>query len=127
MAACPDPGLIAAHVDHRLGGDEAARMDEHIAGCPDCYDVFSQTVQFALAEAEAALRDLTARLSAAQPVAAIAYSTQNSITPSLSWNAHSYGVHRGAKDCRCISSAIRSGDHWFSPFRSCRFAGPLRS
>lgn len=25
-------------------------MDEHIAGCPDCYDVFSETVQFGLAE-----------------------------------------------------------------------------
>ena len=36
-------------------------------------------------------------------------------------------VFVNVQDCRCISSAIRSRDHWFSPFRSCRFAGPLRS
>jgi CHAT domain-containing protein len=27
-------------------------MDEHIAACPDCYDVFSETLQFRLAEEE---------------------------------------------------------------------------
>jgi CHAT domain-containing protein/tetratricopeptide (TPR) repeat protein len=51
-AACPDPALIAAHADRRLAGDEAARMDEHIAGCPDCYEVFAETVQFGLSEGE---------------------------------------------------------------------------
>jgi CHAT domain-containing protein/tetratricopeptide (TPR) repeat protein len=50
---CPDPALIAAHADRRLTGAEAARMDEHVAGCPDCYDVFASTVQFGLAESEA--------------------------------------------------------------------------
>jgi hypothetical protein len=45
--------LIAAHADRRLTGAEAARMDEHVAGCPDCYDVFAATVQFGLAEPEA--------------------------------------------------------------------------
>jgi CHAT domain-containing protein/tetratricopeptide (TPR) repeat protein len=34
-------------------GDEAARMDEHIARCSECYEVFSETVQFGLAEADA--------------------------------------------------------------------------
>jgi CHAT domain-containing protein len=46
--------LIAAHADRRLIGDEAARMDEHIAGCSECYAVFSETVQFGLAEAPSA-------------------------------------------------------------------------
>jgi CHAT domain-containing protein/tetratricopeptide (TPR) repeat protein len=63
VGAHPDPTLIAAHVDGRLAGDEAARMDEHLAGCPDCYDVFAETVRFTLAESEAA----TAGQSAARP------------------------------------------------------------
>jgi len=50
--AHPDARLIAAHADRRLAGDEAARMDEHIAGCPDCYEVFAETVQFGLGEGE---------------------------------------------------------------------------
>src|SRR5688572_871419 len=50
--ACPDPGLIAAHADRRLTGEEAARMDEHVAGCADCYEVFSETAQFNLTEGE---------------------------------------------------------------------------
>ncbi|PYQ19310.1 MAG: hypothetical protein DMF81_22310, partial [Acidobacteria bacterium] len=50
----PDPGLIAAHAERRLTGDEAARMDEHVAGCQHCYEVFSETVQLGLAEAEEA-------------------------------------------------------------------------
>jgi len=52
LAACPDPALIAAHADRRLAPDEAARMDEHIAGCADCYEVFSETVQFRLREGD---------------------------------------------------------------------------
>jgi CHAT domain-containing protein len=49
----PDPALIAAHVDRRLTGDEAARMDAHIAGCQDCYEIYTETVRFGLAEEEA--------------------------------------------------------------------------
>src|SRR3989441_9742891 len=52
-AACPDAALIAAHADRRLAPDEAARMDEHIAGCADCYEVFSETIQFRPREAPA--------------------------------------------------------------------------
>ena len=54
MTTHPDPRLIAAHAERRLFGDEAARMDEHVAGCSECYEVFSETVQFGLAEAEEA-------------------------------------------------------------------------
>ena len=46
----PDPGLIAAHAERRLTGDEAARMDEHLAECSSCYEIFAETVSFALAE-----------------------------------------------------------------------------
>ncbi len=52
----PDPGLIAAHAERRLAGAEAARMDEHLAGCPICHEVFAETLRFALDdEAEEAL------------------------------------------------------------------------
>jgi CHAT domain-containing protein len=67
-ASCPDAALIAAHADRRLSGVEAARMDEHVAGCPDCYEVFAATVQFGLAEPEAeteGVRPAEARLGAA--------------------------------------------------------------
>ena len=52
----PDPGLIAAHAERRLTGAEAARMDEHLADCPTCHEVFAETLRFALdEEAEEAL------------------------------------------------------------------------
>ncbi len=44
----PDPGLIAAHADGRLTGTEAAQLDEHLAGCSACYEVFSETLRFKL-------------------------------------------------------------------------------
>jgi CHAT domain-containing protein len=31
-------------------------MDEHVAGCPDCYEIFAETVRFGLAEPPVALR-----------------------------------------------------------------------
>ncbi len=52
--AHPDLRLLAAHAERRLLGDEAARMDEHVAGCSECYEVFAETVQFGLAEADEA-------------------------------------------------------------------------
>lgn len=54
VMTCPDPGLIAAHAERRLEPSEAARMDEHIASCADCYQVFANTLEFRLAEGEAA-------------------------------------------------------------------------
>jgi len=40
-------------------------MDEHVAGCPECYEVFAETVQFGLAEAEAeAVKRTGARVAA---------------------------------------------------------------
>jgi len=57
----PDPGLIAAHAEQRLSGAEAARMDEHLAGCPTCHEVFAETLRFALDEdAEEALPRMSA-------------------------------------------------------------------
>lgn len=46
----PDPGLIAAHAERRLSGAESARMDEHLAGCSTCHEVFAETLRFALDE-----------------------------------------------------------------------------
>ena len=68
-ATCPDPELLAAHADRRLTGAEAARMDEHIAGCPDCYAVFAATIQFALSEEDAVKRSLAPAVVAPTPVA----------------------------------------------------------
>jgi len=51
--ACPDLERIAAHAEGRLGGDEAARMDEHLASCPRCYAVFAGTLRLAIEEDEA--------------------------------------------------------------------------
>ena len=51
----PDPGFIAAHAERRLTGTEAARMDEHLADCPTCHEVFAETLRFALDEEEEAL------------------------------------------------------------------------
>jgi CHAT domain-containing protein len=68
-AVCPDPELIAAHADRRLTGAEAARMDEHIAGCPDCYEVFAETIQFGLSEG----RDAGLKRPAAPAVAPLAF------------------------------------------------------
>jgi CHAT domain-containing protein/tetratricopeptide (TPR) repeat protein len=51
--AHPDPQQIAAHADGRLSASEATRMDEHIAACALCYEVFAETVQFGLTEPEA--------------------------------------------------------------------------
>jgi CHAT domain-containing protein/tetratricopeptide (TPR) repeat protein len=59
----PDPGLIAAHAERRLSGAEAARMDEHLAGCTTCHEVFAETLRFALDEEAAGVlprRALTA-------------------------------------------------------------------
>jgi CHAT domain-containing protein len=50
--AHPDPQQIAAHADGRLSASEATRMDEHIAACALCYEVFAETVQFGLTEPE---------------------------------------------------------------------------
>ncbi len=44
--ACPEAELIAAHAERRLVGDEATRMDEHLASCPTCPEVFAETLRF---------------------------------------------------------------------------------
>jgi iron complex outermembrane receptor protein len=45
---CPDPGLIAAHAEGRLVGEEATWMDEHLLSCPTCLEVFTETLRFTL-------------------------------------------------------------------------------
>src|SRR5215510_6676201 len=70
-SACPDPGLIAAHAERRLAGDEAVRMDEHISSCPDCYEVFAETLQFGMGDAERkATRGPAFKLAAGLSIAA---------------------------------------------------------
>jgi len=46
----PDPGLLAAHAERRLTGDEAARMDAHLTDCSTCFETFAETVQFLLGQ-----------------------------------------------------------------------------
>jgi CHAT domain-containing protein len=46
----PDAATIAAHVERRLTRVEAARLEEHLAGCSTCYELFAETVRFRLEE-----------------------------------------------------------------------------
>jgi CHAT domain-containing protein len=46
----PDAASIAAHVERRLTSVEAARVEEHLAGCSTCYELFAETVRFQLEE-----------------------------------------------------------------------------
>lgn len=48
--AHPEPGQIAAHAERRLAPAEAGRIDEHLAGCPICHEVFAETLRFGLDE-----------------------------------------------------------------------------
>jgi len=41
---------IAAHVERRLPPAEAARLDEHLAACPICYEVFAEAARCRLEE-----------------------------------------------------------------------------
>ena len=47
-AGCPDPEQLAAHAEGSLAAAEAAWMDEHIAGCAACFDVFAETLRLRL-------------------------------------------------------------------------------
>jgi CHAT domain-containing protein/tetratricopeptide (TPR) repeat protein len=47
---------MAAHAERRLGGAEAARMDEHLAGCEACYEVFAETARFVLEDSQDEIR-----------------------------------------------------------------------
>jgi CHAT domain-containing protein/tetratricopeptide (TPR) repeat protein len=51
-SGCPDPGLVAARAEGRLTGEDAARIAEHLASCPECSEVLAETVRF-LREEEA--------------------------------------------------------------------------
>lgn len=50
---CPDPEVLAAYVDRVLPDDERHSVAEHLSGCPDCYEVFSETVRLLDQEVEA--------------------------------------------------------------------------
>ena len=50
-ASCPDAGLLASYVDGRATAAERAEIEAHLAGCDDCYFVFSETVQEQQAQA----------------------------------------------------------------------------
>jgi Putative zinc-finger len=45
----PSPEELAAYIDGNLGKEEAARVTGHLASCEDCYDVYSMSVGFLLA------------------------------------------------------------------------------
>lgn len=42
----PRPEMLAAFVDGRLSGKEREAMIAHLDACPDCYEVFAETVRF---------------------------------------------------------------------------------
>lgn len=45
-SAHPSPELLASFVDGRLAGEERRAMVAHLDACPDCYEVFAETVRF---------------------------------------------------------------------------------
>jgi hypothetical protein len=46
----PEVEQIAAFLDGRLEGDEREHVVAHLAGCEDCYEIFSETARFLLEE-----------------------------------------------------------------------------
>jgi hypothetical protein len=50
MTGHPSAEELAAYIDRNLGKEEAARVTEHLASCDDCFDVYSTTAQFLLAD-----------------------------------------------------------------------------
>lgn len=42
---CPDPETLAAFIDRRLPDAERRRVTEHLSECPDCYEIFVDTVR----------------------------------------------------------------------------------
>jgi len=45
VEVCPDPEELAAYIDRALPKEERQRIAEHLSRCPDCYEVFSETVR----------------------------------------------------------------------------------
>jgi len=43
VGKCPSIEDIAALIDGKLEGSEKSNLMAHIADCPDCYEIFSQT------------------------------------------------------------------------------------
>ncbi len=42
----PELTLIAAHADRRLAGEERARVEEHLARCSQCFEIYAETIVF---------------------------------------------------------------------------------
>jgi len=45
VEVCPDPEELAAYIDRVLPTEDRRRIAEHLSRCPDCYEVFSETVR----------------------------------------------------------------------------------
>lgn len=72
--ACPSPEEIAAYIEGRLSQEERARVDAHLADCPDCYEIYLGAVEFQLEDEAATVVPFPERrryLSQAAAVAAI--------------------------------------------------------
>ncbi len=65
--ACPDPETLAAFIDRRLPDAERRRVSEHLSECPDCYDIFVDTVRV-LEDVPDGVRDRTEPASGVPPV-----------------------------------------------------------
>src|SRR5215813_12793116 len=47
---CPGPEFIAALIDGRLPAAEAARVREHVAECPTCFELTRETIHYLSSE-----------------------------------------------------------------------------
>ena len=89
----PGPATIAAHVERRLPHAEAARVEEHLAGCSACYEVYAETVRFQLdeeAQDDVPSRRGIARLGppAVRVAAALALAAGLVLASWALWRAH---------------------------------------
>jgi hypothetical protein len=68
---CPSLEDLAAFLDGRLSGDERARVVAHLADCPRCYEVFTETARFQLYEEEEEDADPPERIKVPQELVAV--------------------------------------------------------
>lgn len=86
--ACPSLEEIAAYIDGSLAKEEHARVDAHLADCPDCYEIYLGAVEFQLEEAGAPVVSFPERRRFLPQVAAIAAALALGLTGLFLYRAY---------------------------------------
>lgn len=85
---CPSLEEIAASVEGRLSPEERARVDAHLADCPDCYEIYLGAVEFEIEEAGAPVVPFPERRRFLPQVAAIAATLALGVTGLFLYRAY---------------------------------------